>query len=46
MHTYRQPLVLEGVPVPDIQPDEILVKVTAAGMCCAEMQFIDGQELP
>ena len=29
MHEYGQALVLEDVPVPDIQPDEILVQVRA-----------------
>ena len=33
MHGYNQPLVLEDVPQLDIQPDEILVQVKAAGMC-------------
>lgn len=42
MHAYRQPLVLEDVPVPDIQPDEVLVKVRAAGMCRTDMQSVDG----
>ena len=42
MHAYHQPLVLEDVPVPEIQADEILVKVTAAGMCRTDMQLIDG----
>src|SRR5262245_11736308 len=27
MHEYGKPLVLEDVPVPDIEPDEILVQV-------------------
>lgn len=42
MHEYHKPLVLEDVPVPDVRPDEILVKVTAAGMCRTDMQLIDG----
>ncbi|MGP0593882.1 NAD(P)-dependent alcohol dehydrogenase [Nitrospira sp. T9] len=42
MHEYRKPLVLEDVPVPDIQPDEVLVKVSAAGMCRTDMQLVDG----
>ena len=42
MHEYRKPLVLEDVPVPDIRADEVLVKVTAAGMCRTDMQLIDG----
>lgn len=32
IHDYKQPLVLEDVPVPDIAPDEVLLKVKAAGM--------------
>jgi len=42
MHGYKQPLVLEDVPVPDINPDEVLVKVKAAGMCRTDMQLVDG----
>lgn len=42
MHAYHQPLTLDDVPVPDIQPDEILVKVTAAGMCRTDVQMLDG----
>jgi propanol-preferring alcohol dehydrogenase len=33
MHGYHQPLVLEDIPMPEIKPDEVLVRVTAAGMC-------------
>jgi alcohol dehydrogenase, propanol-preferring len=42
MHEYGQQLVLEDVPVPDTQPDEILVQVTACGMCRSDVQLIDG----
>lgn len=42
LHTYGQPLVLEDIPIPDIKPDEILVKVTACGMCRSDVQLIDG----
>lgn len=42
MHAYHEPLVLEDVPVPDIRPDEVLVKVAAAGMCRTDMQLVDG----
>ena len=42
MHEYGKALVLEDVPVPDIQPDEILVKVTACGMCRSDVQLVDG----
>ncbi|MEV0232003.1 NAD(P)-dependent alcohol dehydrogenase [Nonomuraea sp. NPDC050786] len=42
MHGYNQPLVLEEVPTPDIGPDEVLVKVRAAGMCRTDVQLVDG----
>jgi hypothetical protein len=42
MHEYGNSLVLEDVPVPDIQPDEILVKVTACGMCRSDVRLVDG----
>ncbi len=42
LHEYGKPLVLEDVPVPDIQPDEILVQVKAAGMCRSDVQLTDG----
>lgn len=42
MHGYNQPLELEEVPVPDIQPNEVLIKVGAAGMCRTDVQLVDG----
>lgn len=42
MHGYNKPLVIEDVPVPEIEPDEILVKVEAAGMCRTDVQLIEG----
>src|SRR6516165_10688866 len=42
MHEYGKALVLEDVPVPDIQPDEILVQVRACGMCRSDVQLVDG----
>jgi len=39
---YGKALVLKDVPVPDIQPDEILVQVTAWGMCRSDVQLVDG----
>jgi alcohol dehydrogenase, propanol-preferring len=42
MHVYGKNLVLEDIPVPDIQPDEILVNVKACGMCRSDVQLIDG----
>src|SRR5262245_10337593 len=42
LHEYGKPLVLEDIPVPDIQPDEILVNVQACGMCRSDVQLVDG----
>lgn len=42
MHEYGKAVVLEDIPIPDIQPDEILVQVKAAGMCRSDVQLIDG----
>ncbi|MGD9721218.1 MAG: NAD(P)-dependent alcohol dehydrogenase [Pirellulales bacterium] len=39
---YNRPLVLEDVPVPDVQPDEVLVHVRACGMCRSDVQLVDG----
>lgn len=46
MHGYNQPLVLEDVAVPEIEPDEVLVKVGAAGMCRTDVQLLDGYFRP
>nr|WP_265595328.1 zinc-binding dehydrogenase [Verrucomicrobium sp. BvORR106] len=46
MHAYHQPLTLEEVAIPDIQPDEVLVKVSAAGMCRTDVQLLDGYFRP
>jgi len=42
LHEYGKPLVLEDVPVPDIQPDDVLVQVKATGMCRSDVQLMDG----
>jgi alcohol dehydrogenase, propanol-preferring len=42
LHSYGKPLVLEDIPVPEIEPDEILVQVKACGMCRSDVQLVDG----
>jgi propanol-preferring alcohol dehydrogenase len=42
MHDYGKPLILEDVPVPAIGADEVLLKVTAAGMWRTDVQLVDG----
>ena len=39
---YKKSLVLEDIPIPDIQADEVLVKVAACGMCRSDVLLIDG----
>lgn len=39
---YNQPLVLEEIPVPEVQADEVLVQVKACGMCRSDVQLVDG----
>lgn len=42
IHEYGKPVVLEDVPIPDIESDEILVQVKACGMCRSDVQLING----
>ena len=42
MHGYNQPLQIEDVPVPDIGPADVLVKVAATGMCRSDVQLMEG----
>ncbi|OBA74925.1 alcohol dehydrogenase [Mycolicibacterium elephantis] len=42
MYGYQQPLKLEEIPIPDIEPGQVLVKVGGAGMCRTDFQLIDG----
>lgn len=42
MYGYREPLRVDEVPVPEPAPDEILLKVAAAGMCRSDYQLLDG----
>jgi D-arabinose 1-dehydrogenase-like Zn-dependent alcohol dehydrogenase len=42
MHEYGKALILEDIPVPDIQPDEILVNVKTCAMCRSDVQLVDG----
>jgi len=37
-----QPLVLEDLPVPDIGPRDVLVRVSASGICHTDLNVIDG----
>lgn len=42
MHSYNKPLVIEDAPLPELAPDEVMVRVQAAGMCRTDVQMLDG----
>lgn len=42
MHGYRQPLVIEEVDIPEIGPEQVLVRVGGTGMCRSDVQLIEG----
>lgn len=37
-----QPLVLEDLPIPDLGPQDVLVRVTASGICHTDLNVING----
>jgi len=41
-HGPKQPLRLESVPKPSPRPGEVLVKISAAGICHTELHFLSG----
>ena len=42
MYGYKQPLVLEQIAIPEILPDQVLVRVGGADMCRSDVQLIGG----
>jgi len=42
VRAYREPLSLEEVPVPEVPPGQILVKVAACGVCHTDLHAADG----
>jgi propanol-preferring alcohol dehydrogenase len=42
IHNFNQPLQIDEVPVPDAGPNQVLLKVAAAGMCRSDYQLLDG----
>lgn len=42
MYGYDEALRLEKIPVPNIESDEVLIKVAAAGMCRSDFQLVNG----
>jgi propanol-preferring alcohol dehydrogenase len=42
VRAYREPLSLEEVPVPEVAPGQVLVKVAACGVCHTDLHAADG----
>jgi len=42
VHAFGQPLEIEQVPVPDVPPGQILVKVEASGVCHTDLHAANG----
>jgi alcohol dehydrogenase, propanol-preferring len=42
VHAFKQPLKIEEVPVPEVIPGRILVKVMASGVCHTDLHAADG----
>jgi len=42
MYGYHEPLRLETIPVADVGPEEVRIKVGGAGMCRTDYQLIEG----
>ena len=41
-HMFREPLTIEEVPVPEPGPGQVLVRVTASGVCHTDLHAADG----
>jgi len=44
LHEFGRPLVVEEVPAPTPQPDEVLIEVEACGVCHSDLHIIDGDQ--
>ena len=43
IHAYKQPLVIDDVPVPRPAPGEVIVRVAGAGFCHSDLHVLDGE---
>lgn len=42
-YTPNDVLIVEEIPIPDLQPDEVLVQVKACGICGSDIHIIEGR---
>ena len=46
LHQYREPIKVEHVPVPEIGPDDVLLRVKACGICHTDVRISSGEQPP
>ena len=46
LHALKEPLRIEQVPVPEPGHGELLIKVTACGVCHSDLHAVDGDWTP
>ncbi len=39
---FKKPLLIEDIPIPEIGPDEVLIKVKYCGICHSDLHIVDG----
>ncbi|HTQ86229.1 MAG TPA: alcohol dehydrogenase catalytic domain-containing protein [Candidatus Solibacter sp.] len=42
LHEFKRPLELEDIPPPRVEPDEVLIRVEACGVCHSDLHVADG----
>jgi alcohol dehydrogenase, propanol-preferring len=42
LHEFKQPLVFEEIPRPQLEPSDVLIKVEACGVCHSDLHVADG----
>ena len=42
LREFKQPLAIEDMPMPEPGPDEILIKIEAAGVCHSDLHIAEG----
>jgi propanol-preferring alcohol dehydrogenase len=42
IHEFNQPLQIDEIPIPEVGPRQVLLKVAATGMCRSDYQLLDG----
>ncbi len=46
LHKYGEPIRIEQIPIPEIGPEEVLVRVKACGICHTDVRISSGAQPP